>query len=140
MEVRKKILHEIADYLECGFVCYLHRDTFEVVAFPDPDQSLTMDTEVWKKDISKVRRSQKKFIEIENMTSTDGFKVMEEFVDTLSNSSTKIRLLTALEGRKPFANFKFQIDNSGEYRELWFTFKRQKNIEWIQSQINFVAN
>ena len=140
MEVPTKILHEIADYLECGFVCYLHRDTFEVVAFPDPDQSLTMDTEVWKKDISKVRRSQKKFIEIENMTSTDGFKVMEEFVDTLSNSSTKIRLLTALEGRKPFANFKFQIDNSGEYRELWFTFKRQKNIEWIQSQINFVAN
>ena len=140
MEVPKKILNEIAEYLETGFLCYLHRDTFEVVAFPDPDQFSDMDSEAWKDDISNVRRSKKKFIEIEKMTSTDGFKVMEEFVETLGNNSTKIRLLTALEGRKPFAKFKFQIDNSGEYRDLWFTFRRQKNIEWIQSQISFVTN
>lgn len=139
MQIPKKILNEIVGNMEVGFICYLHRDTFEVVAFPDPDQFSDMDLEAWKEDIGKFRKNKKKFIEIEKMGSSEGFRVMEEFVDSLENSSTKIRLLTALEGKKPFANFKFQIDNSGEYRELWFAFKRQKNIEWIQNQINFVA-
>ena len=65
---------------------------------------------------------------------------MEEFVDSLENGPTKIRLLTSLQGRKPFANFKHQIENAAECRELWFAFRRQKNIEWIQDRLSVVNN
>ena len=140
MEISKDILNDIADSMEAGFKCFLHRDTCEIVTYLDPEQYQDMDPKDWKEEIGKVRMNKKKFIEIESMASSDSFKVMEEFVNSLENNSTKIRLLTSLEGKKPFANFKHQIDRSGEYRDLWFTFRRQKNIEWIQNQISFVAN
>ncbi|HEY6503913.1 MAG TPA: UPF0158 family protein [Chitinophagaceae bacterium] len=140
MEISREILNDIANSMETGFKCFLHRDTFEVVTYLDPEQYADMDTKDWKEEIGKVRRNKKKFTEIESMTSPDSFKVMKEFVDSLENNSSKVRLLTALEGQKPFANFKHQVDNSGEYRELWFSFRRQKNIEWIQKQLSFVSD
>ena len=85
----------------------------------------------------KLRKNKKKFIEIEQMLPSDRFRFMAEFVESLPNNRTKIGLLTALEGRKPFANFKHQINNSGEYREQWFAFRTQKNIEWIQNELRF---
>ena len=69
------------------------------------------------------------------MTSSDSFSVMEVFADSLENNTTKLRLQTALQGQKPFANFKLQIDSSGDYRNLWFEFRREKNIEWVANQL-----
>ena len=135
MEVPKEILNEIADSLDAGFKCFIHRDTFEVVTYLDPDRYPDMDPKDWKEEISKVKKNKKKFMEIESMESSDSFRVMEEFADTVDDNTIKIRLITALEGHKPFANFKIQIDNSGPYRELWFAFRKEKNIEWVQSQL-----
>ena len=140
MEIPKEILNDLADNMEASFKCFLHRDTFEVVTYLDPDQYPDMDLKDWKEEITKIKKNRKKFIEIESMTSSESFEIMEEFVDSLENSTAKIRLLTALEGRKPFANFKHQVENSDEYRELWFAFRRQKNIAWIQNQLNFVSH
>ena len=137
MEISKEILNDIADTMEMGLKCFLHRETFEVVSYPDPEENFDMDPEDWEEAIGKVKKNKKKFIEIEAMTSSDSFKVMEEFIESLDNNDTKIRLVTALEGRKPFANFNHQIHNSNEYRELWFAFKRQKSIEWVQNQLSF---
>ena len=138
MEVPREILNDIADSMEAWFKCFIHSDTHEVVTFLDQDRYPDMDPKDWKEEIGKVRKNRKKFIEVENINSSDSFKVMEEFVYSLENNSTKIRFLTALEGRNPFANFKHQIENSGDYRELWFAFRREKNIEWVQNQLSFV--
>ncbi len=140
MKVSKEILNDIADSMEAGFKCFIHRETFEVVTYLDPEQYADMNRKDSKEEFGKIRKDKKKFIEIEHMTSSDSFKVMTEFVETIENSSIKVRLLKAIEGQKPFANFKHQIDNSGEYRELWFTFRRQKNIQWIREQLNVVSN
>ncbi len=135
MEVPKEILNDIADSMEAGFKCFIHRETFEVVAYLNPDQYPEMDPKDWKNEIDKVRKNKKKFIEVEGMTSSDSFRVMEEFADSLENNATRVRLLTALQGRKPFANFKHQIENSGDFRNLWFEFRREKNIEWVTNQL-----
>ena len=136
MEVSKEILNDIADNLEAGYKCFIHMDTCEVVTYLNPDQYPEMDPKDWKEEIGKVRKAKKKFIEIESMKTFQSFKVMEEFVDSLENNSTKVRLLVALEGKKPFANFKHQIENSGDYREFWFSFRREKNIKWVQDQLS----
>ena len=135
MEVPKEILNDIADSMEAGFKCFIHRETFEVVSYLNPDQYPEMDPKDWKDEIDKVRKNKKKFIEVEAMTSSDSFRVMEEFADSLENNATRVRLLTALQGRKPFANFKHQIENSGDFRNLWFEFRREKNIEWVANQL-----
>jgi hypothetical protein len=133
MEVSKEILNDIA---EAGFKCFFHKDTHEIVTYLDPDGYPEMDLANWKEEIAKVKKNRKKFIEIESMNSSESFKVMEEFVYSLDNNPTKIRLLTALEGHKPFANFKHQIENSDHERQLWFAFRREKNIQWVDNQLN----
>jgi hypothetical protein len=62
---------------------------------------------------------------------------MEQFTETLPDSnSLKNRLINALNKRKPFREFKFVIDNSGDYREQWFDFKKQKLEEWVREKID----
>ena len=140
MEVSNEILNDIADSMEAGFKCFLHRDTHEVVSYLDPDQYLETNLKDWKEEIDKVRKNKRKFIEIESMTSSDNFKVMQQFAYSVEDNRTKIRFVTALEGRHPFANFKHQVDNSGEYREQWFDFRRQRNIDWIKQQLSVVPH
>jgi hypothetical protein len=67
------------------------------------------------------------------MSSSQGYQVMEAFVDSLDNDATKVRLLQAIIGKKPFASFKYQIDNTE--REKCFAFRRAKNMEWIIEQL-----
>ena len=135
MEVPQEILTTIADSLEAGLKCFIHRDTLEVVTYLDAERHMDVDPKDWKEEISKVKRNKKKFIEIQNMESSDSFRVMAQFAESVEDHTTRIRLITALEGYKPFANFKHQVDHSGEYREKWFAFRRKMTIEWIVDQL-----
>mgnify|MGYP003576476668 CR=1 FL=1 len=72
------------------------------------------------------------------MSSHDGFKVMEDFAASLPENNTKSRLFQALEGKKPFANFKIQIDRSGWYRDMWFDFRKERLIRWVERQMEYM--
>jgi hypothetical protein len=133
-----KILNEIAENMEAGMKCFMHKTTYEVISIPDADQFYDIDLEDeetgWKQEMDKAYGNPD-FIEIERMDSSESFRVMEDFVDFLPESATKIRLITALEGHKPFGNFKHQIENAGQERELWFKFRRARGIEWVKEQL-----
>jgi hypothetical protein len=45
-------------------------------------------------------------------------------------------LAVILEDPKPVSNFKKVIHHSGATRDLWFSFRRAKNIEWVREQVN----
>lgn len=137
MEIPIEKINEIADHLEAGFNCFIHRETYEVVAFPEDNLYLDLETDAWKEERNKAKKNKKKFIEIGQMVPSEAFRVMAAFVDALPIDAIKIRLLVALEGKKPFANFKHQIHNSGDYREQWFAFKREKLVAWIQEELRF---
>ncbi len=137
MVVPSEKITEIADHLDAGFKCFIHRETYEVVAFPEDDLYLDLENDAWKEERNKVKKNKKKFIEIGQMMPSEAFRVMAAFVDALPIDAIKIRLLVALEGKKPFANFKHQVHNSGIYREQWFAFKREKQIDWIQEELRF---
>lgn len=64
---------------------------------------------------------------------------MEDFADELpDNTRIKVTLIEALNKRKPFREFKYEIDNSGDYRQLWFDFKNQKMIEYVKDRIDYI--
>ena len=136
MKVSNELLNNLADSLEAGLICYLHKETLEVIEFPDKDKDVYEDMNVWQEEIDKVFYDREKYIEVKGMDSSESFSEMEDFVLSLENSFIKNRLLQAIEGHKPFANFKHQIDNAGEYRELWFKFRRNRNINWVQEQLD----
>ncbi len=60
---------------------------------------------------------------------------MADFAEQLDDSNKlKTKLINALNKRKPFREFKFVIDNSGEYRQKWFDFKNEQLQQWVKDK------
>ena len=63
-------------------------------------------------------------------------QLMVDFAESVDNPGLQERLFIALNRSKPFRNFKWQIDNSGEYRQRWFKYKDQRYIKWVKEQLD----
>jgi hypothetical protein len=129
-------IHEIAEQLDCGFRAFYHQPTGKLVflidtsRFPEADMmEEDQDAEV------ELDANRDEYIEIEAMRSGDSYRVMADFAEQVSNRRLQDKLIRALEKRGPFREFKFVIDDSGEYRDAWFAFKQQKYEEWVMRQL-----
>jgi hypothetical protein len=133
-----EVVKEIAGNINAGLVCFLRTDTLEIDDIPyELYSSATlykMNTGFTLKDFKPKCTHWKKYITIEPMVPNESFKIMEKFVDQLDNSRLRTQLVHALQNRKPFANFKYIIDNS-EIRQEWFDFKDKMLQEYVSSII-----
>jgi uncharacterized protein UPF0158 len=138
MKLSKNLLKEIAGRMEAGIKCYVHKTTHEIIDIPDENcfPGIDYDDEEtgWKEEIDKVHGNPD-YISIESMETSDSFEVMEDFALSLAEGTTKIRLITALEGYKPFANFNHQIHQSAAEREQWFQFRTERIMQWVKEQL-----
>ena len=135
MEVSDEILKDIAGYLDSELRVFFNTNTLEIVYIPDESEVLDFDSEIWQANIKKVSNKKNSFIEIGKPGSRESYKIMEDFIYSISDTKLIEKLTQAIEGRKPFANFKFQIDQSGPYREKWFTFKETQLIDYVKNQL-----
>ena len=137
----KKQINEIAEMLDCGFRCFYNKQNGELIFIPDTSKHFDMDTEAWADEMGKLDNNYHDYFEIDGLESRDSFEIMTDFVDSLSDSDKiKNRLIAALNKRKPFREFKFVIDDSGEYRQIWFDFKSKKIQEWVKERFNEMIN
>ncbi len=93
-----------------------------------------MDEEMWKDEIEFLESDQE-YWKIERMESGDSFNMMSDFIITVEDNSLRYKLAQALQKSKPFRNFKFVIDNSGDNRKRWFEFKDRRLFEWVEGQM-----
>ena len=130
-------IKEIADQLDCGFHCFLNKLTNELIFVPDMLKHPNMDEEPWASENEALENNFADYYEFEQLESRDSFLIMGQFAEMLEDSNhLKQRLFDALNKSKPFRQFKFIIDNSGEYRQKWFDFKSKKLQEWVISQLD----
>jgi hypothetical protein len=130
-----KIISEIAGHLNCRENCYYNSKTNQIITIPQfleiyDDEEYN---ELFQKDIDEVNNHKSEYIKIEVLKSFESFKIMERFTDKISEDHFKNSLEKILQKKKPFRNFKYEIDNS-EYREAWFEFS-QKETEKIVGRI-----
>jgi hypothetical protein len=130
----KEQIKEIADQLDCGFRAFYHKQNGELVFVPNMDKHYDIDKTAWKEEFAKLRKKTD-FQEIEAMESRDSFIVMEDFAEQVNDTKLQEKLFAALNRKHPFREFKFVIDNSGEYRNAWFDFKSKRYLEWVENQI-----
>jgi yecA family protein len=75
------------------------------------------------------------FVRIDPMESRQGFRIMEDFVQTLPPSRLRERLEWSLEGPKPFRSFKQNVRADGKLSDEWHAFHnaRMRNlaIDWL---------
>ncbi|MDI1353820.1 MAG: UPF0158 family protein [bacterium] len=136
-------LRRIADELDSGFQCFWNITNNDLVFIPDPDRFPDDDHEiekVWKDDLTKVKKNKKNIVVIECLDSHQSFEIMSDFVESLETGNVLAPLLrAALRENKPFNKFKFVIDNSGDYREKWFSFKTQWLKDYVKGQAELMT-
>jgi 5'-deoxynucleotidase YfbR-like HD superfamily hydrolase len=135
----KEQVKEIAEQLDCGFRAFYHKQSDELVFVPDMDKYFDIDKTAWKEEFAKLRK-RSAFQEIEAMKSSDSFNVMEDFAEQVNDTKLQEKLFNALNRKHPFREFKFVIDNSGEYRNTWFDFKNKRYLEWVENQLKAHSN
>jgi len=136
MEFSRDFLNQIADSLEAGEKCFIHKQTFEMITYPE-DSILELDpgNNAWREEMEKVKNDAN-FIQVEKMSSRESFVVMEDFTESIQDQRIKTSLLIALRAKKPFSRFKRIVESLSEFRELWFAFRREKNITLVKEQLN----
>ncbi len=137
MTLMEDQIKEIAENLDIGMRCFYHLKTGEIETIPNFFEGgwIGQDTEPWQETLDKLDENWGEYFEFEKMTSHESFEIMADFAETVDNQKLQDRLFKALNKSKPFRNFKWEIDNSGEYREKWFEYKNQRMIEFVKTQI-----
>ena len=136
MKLTEKQIEEIADNLDSGMRCFYNLKTGEIKTIINFDSWIGADEEPWEDELKEVEKNWSDYFEFEGFESHESFQIMVDFAESIDNKRLQQNLINALNRPKPFQNFKWQIDNSGEYRQQWFDFKKMRYIEWIKEQID----
>lgn len=133
---KSNIIKEIAQELDCGFDCYYNFKTDEIVAIPSFSQFSDEEDfkEAFSESLDKVKKHKTDFIKLETLESFESFKIMELFVEQLSDQNLKSKLENILVNKKPFQNFKHQVDNS-DFRQNWFEFKQKELEKRVENEL-----
>jgi hypothetical protein len=140
MKLTEKQIEEIADNLDIGLKCFYNLKTGEIKSILNFDRWMGADREPWEEESKEIDDNRTDYYEFEGFTSHDSFEIMADFAESVDDRRLQDKLFSALNRSKPFRNFKWEIDNSGKYRELWFTYKRWRLKEWIRKQADQIEN
>lgn len=136
MKLTEKQIEEITDNLDCGMRCFYNLKTGEIKAIPNFDSWIGADEEPWEEESKEIDENWGDYFEFVGFESSESFQIMADFAENVSDTGLQSRLIDALNGRKPFQNFKWQIDNSGDFRQQWFDYKMMRCIQWVKEQID----
>jgi hypothetical protein len=126
----------LADNLECGLRCFVHKESRKIVTIPEAVFETGNDSEeFWEKSFKEIEKDINSYFVIERMQTHESFKLMEKFADLVENKILQQKLVLALNKPKPFSNFKYEVENSGSYKQRWYDFKKQQLIEWVKRQL-----
>ena len=126
-------INELADNLDSGLRCFVHREEKKIVTVPDIDEHED-NFEDWNKVLNEVNDFEK-YVEIEKMDTNESFRLMTNFIETVGDLKQRSRFEEALSKPRPFRNFKFEVDQALSFRQKWFDFKRRQMIEWVKGQV-----
>ena len=134
---KSNIITEIAQELDCGNDCYYNSKTNEIVAIPNFSQISDEEEfkELFRENLTKVNNKKKDFIKFEVLESFESFKIMERFVEQVTDLNFQSKMENILQRKNPFQNFKNSIDNSN-FRQKWFDFKQNELEKIVESQLN----
>jgi polyphosphate kinase 2 (PPK2 family) len=117
-------------------ICFYHRRTGTIEHYPDPNDPY-FEPESWQETIDRIDNDFNDYLQFEKMDSNQGFQVMENFASSIDDINIQNRLFELLSKSKPFAHFKMAVETS-KYRQNWFDYKQNANIEWVRQQISFI--
>jgi len=131
-------IKEIAEQLDCGFRAFIHKTTGQRLFVPDENDLSGIDLDPWASELEQLENNFTDYYEIDKWTSSEAFEILSEFADQVSDNKLQSRLFDALRKNRPFREFKYVIDNSGDFRQQWFDFKSKSQQDFVARQLNLL--
>jgi len=136
MKLTEKQIEEIADNLNCGMRCFYNLKTGEIETLLNFDSWIGADEEPWEEKSKEIDENWDEYFEFTGFEAHESFRIMADFAERIDDPKLQDQLINALNRPKPFRNFKWQIDNSEEYRQQWFDYKKMRYVQWVKEQID----
>jgi len=126
---------------------YLDTETGETIAIPDELMRAVEEGESYKglpewemellSQAKAIHEASPRYQEIPVRFSSEGYNLMVEFVEGLTDSRVQRELHSAMDGKGAFRRFKDVLRNYPEVEKEWFKFKAERNKEkvreWLES-------
>jgi hypothetical protein len=135
MKVKEANIREMSEHLLCGNLCFLNIKTGDFEYHPAEMDFFSDEENPWQDVKDKMENNCDDYIRIEPMNSNQSYVVMESFAEQLEADGFRKKLFAALSRPKPFRNFNYLIHES-DFRQEWFGFRQERNIEWVREQIS----
>lgn len=134
MKVKETNIREVTELILCGQLCFLNTITGDFEYHPAEMDFFSDEENPWQEVIDKIENNWGDYIRIEPLNSNQSYTVMESYADQLKSDGFRKKLPTAFNRPKPFRNFNYLIPESN-FRQEWFDFRKERNIEWVKEQI-----
>lgn len=133
---KQNIVKNIAQELDCGFHCYYNFSTDEIIAIPNFSQFSDEEEfkEAFRESLEKIEKHHSDYIKFKVLESFESFKIMERFVEQLTDQNLKSELESVLVNKRPFQNFKHKVDRS-DFRQNRFDFKQYELEKIVENQL-----
>ncbi len=108
---------------------HLHRQGGEIV-------SIVGDGEADEAALQRVHAHPEAYVQVEPVPSREQYRMMERFIETVTNGTLKERLADSIVGKGAFRRFKDIIGRFPEERKRWFAFRdvllHRHILEWLK--------
>ncbi len=138
MDIPKSVLEEIASEVNAFGNCYVQKSTLKIIPFPKyeydrylflVDMFESINIEIYY----DIEQNPQNYYAIEQMPSFEGYKLMQKFVEQVSNHVIREKLEQALNGKSPFANFKHIVKQ--EKPKEWYAFEETELIKYVENEL-----
>ena len=132
------ILHETRKYLDEVYDDLYDLNMEERADFEELLQAHAMPD--WMRDVVREAHQLQpidsdRFVEIPTADSREGYRDMEDFVETVEDDRVAKLLQFALDGPRPFRRFKDALYSYPTEQQRWYSFKaarlRERVVEWL---------
>ncbi len=115
---------------------YVDRETGEVIQLASG--YMTGEEEDRDELAEQIEAHEDRYLYIEPISSSEGWQIMADFVESLPDGEARFELARALRGSHPFRRFKDTLLGYPTLREQWFEFHaetmRDYAREWLEDE------
>ena len=120
----EEIIKEIAQLIDSGEVVFLHRTTNEILSHPSQSANGYSDEYDYlvQEVLDIVDAAPDSYIQFDPLISQESYKIMEGFIETITDERVKMMLLASLSGKRPFRRFRDTVQDEG-IEDDWYDFR-----------------
>lgn len=114
---------------------YLDLKTSKIITVSDADRFIDSEE---RESLDKIEDLGERYIPIPYVSSEEGYEDMQDFVETIKDTTLKEKLYIAIDGSGAFRRFKDVLIDYPEERKRWFEFKDARMMErvkeWLEDE------